>query len=155
MLILWGLSRVSIVLFCFVVCGIVGVQVDDKFFAKYMIRSLLYLGFFFVSFQTIYNMSPSQSFWGDHFFLPHKVLRQIGFYHYKYMHVQSLTSSNFKKIDLRTAEYKRAFGIILDLLSFYLLMISSLLLYLKDLQTGKEMERLKKKYEQDDDEELE
>lgn len=64
MLILWGLSRVSLVLFCFVTMGIIGVQVTDVFFAKYMLRTLLVVGFVFVSIQTGYNLSTEQDFFG-------------------------------------------------------------------------------------------
>lgn len=80
----------SFVLFCFVCCGIIGVQVEDKFFAKYMVKVLLALGFFFVSFQTIYNLSPSEQFWGSKFFLPRSALEKIGFYQYKYMNTEKL-----------------------------------------------------------------
>lgn len=136
MLILWGLSRVSIILFCFVTVGIIGVQVSDKFFAKYMLRSLLHLGFFFVSFQTVYNLSTEDSFWNTDKYINPATLRMIGFYKYKNMHMGE-TGGIY--ISMKEAEYMRAAGICLDLLSYYFWMIAAMLLYLRDFQKKQDL----------------
>jgi hypothetical protein len=118
-----------------------------------MVKVLLSLGFFFVSFQTIYNISPSEQFWGKHFFLSRNVLEKIGFYQYKYMNTEKLGPLKPGSINFQILEFKRSYGIILDLLSYYLLIMISLLLYFKDLQTGKEIESLRRREHLNEDEE--
>ena len=127
-LILWGMSRISLIKFTFLLLGLFGILISKEIFIKHLAKISLILSTFYLIVQTFYNFSFVDVFLKSMGTKLDKQLFFIGFYKYYNLFHGHLLKFNY---DYDEIKVKRKNGIVWDNFVFCIYFVIYILLMKK------------------------